>query len=205
MKPDKDTLERWMRGELSGEELSAVETWANAHSEELEGILQGETTDSWATTSTMLKNSIKADEEPPYGEFLNHKIQQQIEAEAAGLSSEEGGAASGSLLGRLKMLWAPMAAAAMAVCFYAGTQVNDSPDSLQLAEVQQANVMGEIYVPHGGVTASVYENDQSGVIILEGLSAIPDALDIVSAMPSGRGYPEDSGARMVKHVLPNSF
>jgi len=198
MKPDKETLQHWMSGELSREKLESVETWVSHHPEELEKMMD------WGGTSALIQSTVSSSEEPPYAEFFNHKVQQQIEAESTPVAS--GAIEQTSIWARLRHLWAPLGAAAMIACFYAGTQMSPSRgDSIPGAVASSEASVGEIYVPQGGVTASVYENEQSGIIMLNGLKAIPDTLDIVAASPSGKSYPDGSAKVMVRHTPSNYF
>ncbi len=205
MKPDKQTLQSWMNGDLSGEALHTVEKWVSENTQELEEML------NWDQTSQMLRENIVPEQDPPYPDFFHHKIRQSIEEEPRSYDSEKKTPelrdhSANSLWSRMRYLWAPAAVAAMTVCFYAGTQMSSSTTgSADLAGLggASASQTAEIYVPQGGVSASVYENEQSGVILLHGLEAIPDAMDIVSAAPSGKPYPNTSEMVLVKQMNPN--
>ena len=76
-KPDEQTLNRWLLGELEGEELRQVEAWANDHAGDLDSEFKCGI--GWEALGADFMKQIPASEEPPYPEFFNHKLQQAIE------------------------------------------------------------------------------------------------------------------------------
>ena len=77
---------------------------------------------------------------------------------------------------------APAAVAAL-VAFYAGTQMQSSSSSSDMAADQNS-----IYVPHSGIVAAVSESSGATEIVLDGLTPISDELDIAA----GETSPGDS-------------
>ena len=171
--PDEAMLTRWMDGELSGDELEQMESWAQEHP----GILTER--DAVQAMQKDIRDSVAADTEPPYADFFNQRILRIIANEPARASHDT--RASGShWLGWLWSKWLalPGAAMAMALCFYLGTQVSFLPP----AQTAGASTPGRpmIYTPDADIRANVFSSRNTGatVIVLEGLDDLPDDLEI---------------------------
>jgi len=171
-KPNQDLLSKWMAGELEGDQLAQVEAWADANPSEAESEA--------GKFSLELSSVIPAEVEPPYPEFFNSKLQHEIE-ELERTAATPVKPTGISLMQKLRWLFAPAAAGAMALCFYAGTKVATPATSTGTTPVAEVSKEAEIYVPNGGVTAAVFDSQEAEVIVLDGLEPIPDSLDIVSA------------------------
>ena len=183
-KPDEKTLNRWLNGELEGEELSQVETWAEQHAGDLDAEFKCSI--GWDALNDECMSSIAASEEPPYPEFFNHKIQQAIENEAHESSFNETPAAqaapdnvisSPGIWQKLRWMVLPTAAAA-AIAFYAGSNLTQSPANSDRASSGLVASYDGVYTPDSGVVAAVSESESATEIVLEGLKPISDALDI---------------------------
>ena len=181
MKPDENTLTQWMDGELEGDELQRVEKWAQEHPEllaEREAI---------QSLSSNLREHIADSVEPPYPDFFNQRILRTIEEDRITKASPS----SASPWKWLQWLSAPLAAGAMAICFYVGTQVNQSPTNTEnpVAIVKIAPD-STIYTPDGTVRSAMFKTSdaEATVIVLEGLDDLPDELEMAgepSSRPSG--------------------
>jgi hypothetical protein len=171
-RPDEKTLSSWLEGELEGEELRKVDTWAETHVGELDEEFKREI--GWCALNDELMASLPDSEEPPYPEFFNSKIEQAIsEVTQHGTLSEP---SSPPLWQKIRLMIAPAAFAAM-VAFYAGTQMqNEKPADIPAVASEQSSV----YVPNNGIVAAVSESNDATEIILSGLTPISDELDIAS-------------------------
>lgn len=192
--PDETMLTRWMDGELSGDELAQVELWAQGHP----GILAER--DAVQAMQKSIKESVPADREPPYADFFNQRILRMIQNEQARHSPDTGESGS-QWLGLLWSKWSalPVAAVAMALCFYLGTRVSFEPQAK--GPVASALAAPMIYTPDADIRANVFSSHGNGatVIVLEGLDDLPDDLEIVGNQePGGEG-----GARhlMASHTV----
>lgn len=178
--PDETLLTLWMDGELDGDELAQVESWAQQHPELLAQR------DAVQTMSDHIRTNMPASVEPPYADFFNQRIMRHIDEDlaAASINKESGQNSSiwhqfGGKFGRWLAL--PAAAAAMALCFYLGTQVGEETGQAPAAVV--ANVPSTIYTPDGDVRADMFSSKDGGatVIVLEGLEDIPDDFEIAGS------------------------
>jgi hypothetical protein len=173
-KPDETALTLWMDGELEGDELQRVEAWVQLHPE----ILAER--DAVQAMRATIKQHIPGSIEPPYPDFFNQHVLRHIDDEV--MSSA--GVSPRSKTGFWRWLAMPIAAGAMAVCFYMGTQMGETPEvsSPVVAEVTS------VYTPDGNVSANMFKSTDAGatVIVLEGLEDIPDELDMVGKPSIGR-------------------
>lgn len=179
-KPDESTLNRWLNGELEGKELEQVEAWAELHADDFDQDFQCNI--GWEALRGELIQAVPKSEEPPYPEFFNHKIEQTILAEMEQQATQKSQSEEPSLWKRFRWAFMPAAFAGMAVCFYAGTKMSDptanTSDAIASSKVQ------EVYIPQSGVVAKVSESSGSTEIILDGLTPIPDSLDIAAGETS---------------------
>ena len=187
MKPDDITLTQWMDGELDGDELIRVEAWAQDHPELLAER------DAVLAMSASIKEHVSDSVEPPYPDFFNQRILRAIEEDemaAQRADSTPTPVGQTSTRGFWQWLLAPMAAAAMAVCFYLGTQVGSEPAASGSAPAPIAVVPTEVpsvYTPDGAVRADMFKSDdaKATVIVLEGLEDLPDHLEMAGG-PSAK-------------------
>lgn len=182
-KPDDITLNRWLNGELEGEELRKMEAWAEENAADLDAEFTCNI--GWDALGSDYMKEVAASEEPPYPEFFNHKLQQAIEAD--GLEQTEtltepvtSPVTEPSIWQKLRWMVLPTAVAA-GVAFYAGSHMTPATD--QKGAVQASN-FESVYIPDSGVVAAVSETDGATEIVLEGLKPIADELDIVKGETS---------------------
>ena len=178
--PSEEQLTRWMDDELEGDELARMESWAKEHPE-----FQAEY-DAVQAMRSDIRANIPASVEPPSGDFFNQRILRAIENDQLAAKkhpAQQGNQWMAWLLNN-KWLALPSAAAAMALCFYLGMQVNDKPQRLAPMAMMPTKPM--IYTPDGDIKANVFSTTDNGatVIVLEGLDDIPDELEI-----AGEPYP----------------
>lgn len=178
--PDQTTLTQWIDGELVGEELQRVEAWAQNHPELLAER------DAIRVMNQSIRATIPASIEPPYGDFFNERILRHIESEQL---------THVPTLAPKRRIWQwlmiPTAAASMALCFYVGTRVAE-PTSISSPS---NTVVSTIYTPDGDVSADIFRAEGAGatVIVLKGLTDIPDDLEMVGNPATD----SSSGASMV--------
>ena len=165
--PDDNTLAMWLDDELEGEELAQVEAWAADQPEQLEAREQVR---EWRK---MIGSSLPAAEEPPAPEFFNERIQHAIR-ESQNVAKPAKQQARG-----WNPIWIPLAACAgMVLAFWLGAMVqpeDNVPDST-------ADGTPHLYTPEQGVEAEwISSNDaEATVIVLNGVSAIPDEVDFTA-------------------------
>lgn len=181
--PDETMLTLWMDGELEGEELRQMEAWAADHPELLAER------DAIRAMNAQISANVPSSIEPPYPDFFNQRILRAIEDEQATreVSTQ---ATAAPKRGFWQWLAAPLAVGAMALCFYLGTQVNQPSPSAPTVAVTSPSV----YTPDGEVRANIFDSDDANatVIVLEGLEAIPDNLDM-----AGSPNPDETGSMAV--------
>jgi len=166
----EELLTRWMDGVLTDAEQVELAPYLAAHPEleaEREGIqrMRGE-----------IRRVIPASEDPPYPDFFNAHLERLI-SEDRGAVVEEPRPANG--LWRMLSLWlAPAAAAAVVLAFLAGMQLGHARDGGGPAV---ADAMAPaVYSPIATVQAAALQDESFGgtVIVLEGLDAIPNSVDL---------------------------
>ena len=189
--PDETMLTLWMDGELDGDELARMESWAQDHPELLAER------DAVQAMSASIKAIVPSSVEPPYPDFFNQRILRRVDDETTILTAKKnahnGYRPFGSKLSR--WLAFPTAAGAMALCFYLGTQMDDGPE--RMGPAIAVDTKSNIYTPDGDVTAAMFSSEDDGatIIVLEGLEDIPDDFEIVGEPHRGRS--DQPGAMMV--------
>lgn len=166
--PDEATLALWLDDELTGSELATVEAWAVDQPSQLAARSEIR---QWRATITA---AIPAAEEPPYPDFFNRRIMQAIQAEAP----------LADLAPKRPFSWAswfmPLAACSgMALAFVIGKK-SQAPILYDVANAPRAiPVEPVVYTPESGVNAEWFasSNASATVIVLSGVTAIPDTTD----------------------------
>jgi hypothetical protein len=166
--PDEATLALWLDDELSGAELASVESWAKEHPEQ---IAAREEIRQWRAT---ISAAIPASEEPPYPDFFNSKVLQAIREQAPKPMASE----------KKPFFWKswlmPMAACAgMVLTFWVGTKSTSAPEYDVAGAPRAIPVEPVLYTPETGVNAELFASNEASatVIVLNGVTAIPDATD----------------------------
>lgn len=165
--PDETTLTLWMDGQLEGEDLQHMEAWAQQHPELLAER------DAIQAMSQNIKDAVPNSVEPQYPDFFNQRIMNAIQETSTPAPAAQ--KSSGSFW---RWLAAPLAAGAMALCFYLGTQV--STQDTGAAGQSLATVSPTVYTPDSGVQADIFVDTEQAatVIVIEGLQDIPDDLEM---------------------------
>lgn len=168
--PDETKLALWLDDELHGEELAAVDAWAQDQPEQLAAR---EEVRRWRQ---MISSAIPAAEEPPYSELFNGRIETTIRRQ---LTETE------VMPQQRKPSWQailmPLAACAgMAFTFWAGMKTNTRIPEVNVAGAPKAIPVEPIlYTPERGVKAEWFASSDASatVIVLDGVDAIPDSMD----------------------------
>jgi hypothetical protein len=166
--PDEATLALWLDDELTGAELASVEAWAAGQPEQ---IAARNEVRRWRA---LVSSAIPASEEPPFPDFFNSKVLQAIREQTPLPQVVE------KKVSFWKSLFMPIAACAgMALTFWAGTKTS-SPAEYDVADAPKAiPVEPVVYTPVSGVNAEMFASTEASatVIVLSGVTAIPDATD----------------------------
>lgn len=170
MNPDETKLALWLDDELSGTELAEMDAWSASRPEQLAAREQ------LRKFRGMLAENLPASEEPPYPDFFLTRINQGIrEMEAA--SPPAAKTRAGSFW--RSWLMPTAACAGMVLAFSIGRQSGAKGISVAKQEPQKNLAAPLVYTPEEGVYAEWIPTPQnhSSVILLNGISAIPDSTD----------------------------
>ncbi|MFZ9941760.1 MAG: hypothetical protein ACO3F7_06375 [Luteolibacter sp.] len=183
MPPDDATLALWLEDELDGEDFANVEAWAQSQPDQL---AMRESARKW---KAMINSGIPATEEPPYADFFNARIARSIREQQFQQSPQ---AKSASVIPFWKKFTRPLAACAgMALTFWLGIHSRSIPVVDEIAEIATVSEINQlagagddlpamVYTPVNGVSAEYFDSDDAAatVVILEGVAAIPDTVDL---------------------------
>ncbi len=168
MNPDEATLALWLDDELTGANLATVEAWAAGQPEQIAARSEVR---RWRA---MVASAIPASEEPPFPDFFNSRVLQAIREQTPKPQVAE------KVSSFWKSLLFPAAACAgMALTFWAGARTQVIPE-YDVAGAPKAIPVGPVlYTPVSGVNAEWFASTKASatVIVLSGVSAIPDATD----------------------------
>ncbi len=169
-KPDETKLAMWLDDELAGAELADMNTWAAAHPEHLVAR------DELRKFRDMLTQNVPASEEPPYPDFFLTRINQGIrELESRPVAAVQSGNRS-----FWKSWFMPIAACAgMVLAFSIGKQSSTKEAPIAIDESSKSDTTPLVYTPEAGVFAEWVPTEQANasVILLKGVTAIPDSTD----------------------------
>lgn len=184
--PDETKLALWLDDELKGEELAAFEAWVadkpehHAAREEIRRF------------RGMMAEALPAAEEPPYGELFNGRIARAIR--------EQPEASNVVPIQRFawRSLIVPLAACAgMVIAFWGGTRVKPAIPDIDVTGAPRAiPVEPIIYTPERGVKADWFASEEASatVIVLNGVTAIPDEMDFAKTVSTEEERESDSTA-----------
>ena len=166
--PDESTLALWLDDELTGDELAAVEAWTHSRPDQL--AARGEVR-RWRAT---MASAFPASEEPPYPEFFNSRVLQAIREQKPKVASVRKDPLSWS------SWWMPVAACAgMSMAFWIGKNSQKAPEYDVSNAPRAIPVEPAVYTPESGVNAEwiASANASATVVVLNGVTAIPDSMD----------------------------
>jgi hypothetical protein len=162
--PDEIRLALWLDDELTGADLAEMEAWAATRPEQLAAR------EELRSFRKMMAANLPASEEPPYPDFFLSRVNQGIRD----LQAAEAPAKPSASVPFWKSWIMPIAACAgMVLAFGIGKRSNDAPAALAVVP----GLAPVVYTPEDGVDAEWIASADANVIILEGVSAIPDATD----------------------------
>ncbi len=168
--PDETKLAMWLDDELAGTELAEMNTWAAAHPEHLA------TRDELRKFRNMLTQNVPASEEPPYPDFFLTRINQGIRE----LETKPAAAIQSSNRSFWKSWFMPLTACAgMVLAFTIGKQSGTKEAPIVIDESSKSVTTPLVYTPEAGVFAEWIPAAQANasVILLKGVTAIPDSTD----------------------------
>ena len=172
--PDDATLTLWLDDELEGQELALMESRCEADPSLLELRELHRTWKQW------MRQGIPASEEPPHADFFNARILRGIERDRE-CAAPGRKAAAGWVSWRSWFM--PFAAAAgMVIAFQLGARTQPA---VEVVDIDVSNAPRAIpvepilYTPEQGVKARWFQSTGADafVIVLDGVPAIPDAVD----------------------------
>lgn len=186
--PDETTLARWLEDELHGDELAAVNAWAQRHPEQLAAR------DEVRRWRRMMAAAVPASEEPPHAEFFNARI-------ATAIRRQESQPATHPPRGfAWQSVFMPLAACAgMALTFWLGMQTRPAQPEIDVTGAPKAIPVEPIlYTPERGVKAEWFASTpaDADVIVLNGLQAIPDSMDFSATAANGATREIDATASL---------
>jgi hypothetical protein len=168
--PDETKLAMWLDDELTGTQLAEMDVWAAAYPEHLADR------EELRKFRGVISQNIPASEEPPYPDFFLTRIQQGIrEFETAPISP-----AAISHASFWKSWFMPIAACAgMVLAFSIGRQSGDKETPMAAGEDFTLPTVPMVYAPEDGVFAEWVpaSKNNASVILLKGVTAIPDSTD----------------------------
>lgn len=181
MNPDETKLALWLDDELSGAELSEMNSWAAKQPEQLAAR------EELRSFRKMISENIPESEEPPYPEFFNSRVTQGIrDLQTAESESMQPAAAKKSGVFWRSWLLPVTACAGMAFAFMIGKQSNQPSQPLAILPA----LSPAVYTPEDGVEAQWFSSNTADatVILLQGISDIPDSMDFSKTVyvPSAR-------------------
>jgi anti-sigma factor RsiW len=164
--PDETRLAMWLDDELTGADLAEMEAWAATRPEQLAAR------EDVRSFRKMMAANLPASEEPPYPDFFLSRVNQVIRE----LQRDEVPAKHATRAPFWKSWMMPAAACAgMVLAFGVGKRSGDAPGALTVVP----SVSPVVYTPEEGVDAEWFSSTGAGasVIVLQGVSAIPDSTD----------------------------
>jgi hypothetical protein len=193
---DDTKLILWLDDELEGEEFAAMEESCAGNTELLAKREEHRAWKQW------ISQGVPPAQEPPYDDFFNARILRAIKHE--GQEQADIVRSSGGLSWR--SWYMPAAAAAgMVIAFQLGVRTQTAPHVVDI-DVSNAPraipVEPILYTPEKGVKARWFKSPQADafVIVLDGIPAIPDAIDFSKSL--SHTEEEETDRAMVDLLLP---
>jgi hypothetical protein len=181
MNPDETKLALWLDDELKDAELAEFESSLANHPEH---FAAREDIRRWRQT---ISAAMPMSEEPPYADFFNSRISRTIRE----TSLETPVAKSKSRFSWRSFLMPVAACAGMVLAFMGGMKSKSGPPEIDVAGAPKAIPVDPIlYTPDIAVKAEWFASSDASatVIVLDGVDAIPDAIDFseTAAVPLER-------------------
>lgn len=176
--PDDEKLALWLDDELDGPELATMDSSFSGNPEWVEMREENRRWKNWVSEHAMVAA------EPACADFFNARILRSIERVEGVVAEPRAGGATGW---GWRAWFMPLAAAAGIVVGFqfgarkpatqsAGIDVSGAPKAIPVEPI--------LYTPENGVKASWFDSRGADayVIVLDGVPAIPDAVDFTRAM-----------------------
>ena len=166
--PDESTLALWLDDELTGAELAAVEAWASSQPDQW--VARDEIRRWRATVAAAIPASV----EPPYPDFFNSRVLQAIREQ----NPQAARAVKNPSLWK-SWLMPMVACSGMVMAFWIGKKSQSAIDHEVVNAPRAIPVGPVVYTPESGVKAEWISGSKASatVIVLNGVTAIPDATD----------------------------
>lgn len=187
MNPDETKIAMWLDEELSGKELAEMEEWASTRPDQLEAR------EDFSRYRQTLTAAVPASEEPPYPDFFMTRVQQGIRDIEARKEPAGTNRVKASPTPFWKTWLMPVAACAgIVLAFNLGRQGVGNDTRVADVEYPEVSQSPVVYTPEEGVDAKWYVNKdaEASVIVLAGVSAIPDSTDFSQTVyvPTSREF-----------------
>lgn len=171
--PDETRLAMWLDDELTGDDLAEMNAWAADRPEQLEARAE------LRKYREILAANVPASEEPPYPDFFLTRVNQGIrDLQAAGEAPVSAAPRPARTPFWRSWLMPAAACAGMVFAFGIGRQTGD-PAVVADGGDYRSPATPVVYTPEKGVEARwiVGNGGDASVIVLRGVSAIPDSTD----------------------------
>lgn len=166
--PDETRLALWLDDELTGTDLAEMEAWAATRPDQLAAR------EDVRSFRKMMAANLPASEEPPYPDFFLSRVNQGIRDLQRAEAPAETTAKPAAGVPFWKSWMMPVAACAgMVLAFGVGKRAADGTGPLTVVP----SVSPVVYTPEEGVDAEWFAGAGANVIVLQGVSAIPDSTD----------------------------
>lgn len=186
-KPDDVTLALWLEDELEGEAFTSVDSWAAGQPEQLAARTELR---EWKRRISV---AVPCEEDLPFPDFFNSRIQQAIAGGAPVPAT-----ASPAKTPWWRAWWVPTTAmAGMALAFWAGNRTAGPTGSALVHDpISKSPLAPALYTPESGVKADYFASHDASatVIVLDGVSAIPDTIDFSVSSTSVSDAAESTAA-----------
>jgi hypothetical protein len=168
--PDEVKLALWLDDELHGEELEAFEKWV---ADQPGHLAAREESREWRK---MMNAALPASEEPPYPDFFNSRLAKAIHE----LNATPAGKSAPAFSWRSWLMPVTACAGMVAAFWMGGTLKQPPPTPMVITPVSEKKPL--VYLPEKGVAADWFRSEEASatVIVLQGVSAIPDSTDFFS-------------------------
>lgn len=170
--PDETLLALWLEDELDGAEQAGVDAWAAGHPEQLQAR------EEIRRYRAEMARVMPAEVEPPYPDFFNSRVLQGIRAMTPVPAAVPPARPAASFW---KGWWMPVGSfAGMALAFWIGSRSGTPQVEFDVSGAPRAiPVDPVVYTPESGVGAEWFASSPASatVIVLSGVSAIPDSTD----------------------------
>lgn len=194
--PDEVLLALWLDDELQGEELAKMEAWALGQPEQLAAR---EEVRSWRQSVAAV---IPKEIEPPYPDFFNSRIEKAIREQPQSAAPAVSAPAPAKEPFWRSWFLPVSAFAGMALAFWIGTKANSPSQGSPSMVTNGPGPVPGYYTPEQGVNVEWVKGSggSASVIVLQGVSAIPDTLDFSeTAIYQTRGtYDSTAGAEAIE-------